>query len=154
MAKKTIEHSDVINEVFRNVDIMGIEDTVKVLRKARSEFLTLQDRGIEGILKVIIEYTGVTLERLIHGTDKTDERKIAIALSVYFIKTDLGYPYADIKKIMKKDEAALSRYFGLIKSLNPNNLRGDFDKTLYKSYQELNILFTEQKLANYAKQTK
>jgi hypothetical protein len=109
MAKKITNPSDLFNEMFKTIEVMGVEETAKTLQKARFNSLTLHDGGIEFILKSVSSQTNVAIERIIHGTDKTDERKIAVALSVFFIKTELKYSYGTIKKILKKDEAALSR---------------------------------------------
>jgi hypothetical protein len=151
MAKKITNPSDLFNEMFKTIEVMGIDETAKTLQKARFNSLTLHDGSIEFILKSVSSQTNVAIERIIHGTDKTDDRKIAVALCVFYIKTELKYSYGTIKKILKKDEAALSRYYSLVKTLDMKNPRGIFNQQLCKALNELNILFTEKKINSYAK---
>lgn len=146
MSKKPVNSSDLFNEVMKTVEVMGMDETSKILQKARFNSLTLHDGNIEFILKAISKQTSVEVERIIHGTDKTDERKIAVALCVYYIKSELRYSYGVIKKILKKDEAALSRYYTLVKKVDMKNPRGQLNQAICNYVTQLNILFTEKKL--------
>jgi hypothetical protein len=149
MAKKVVNSSDLFNEVLKTVEVMGMDETSKILQKARFNSLTLHDGNIEFILKTVSKQTSVEVERIIHGTDKTDERKIAVALCVYYIKAELKYSYGIIKKILKKDEAALSRYFSLVKRVDMKSPRGTLNQSLCSHINQLNVLFTEKKLNSY-----
>jgi len=150
-AKITNNPIDLLSEVFRSVEIMGVQSTVKCLQDARFNSMTLNDKRIEYILKEVSVETGVKIERIINGTDKTDERKIAVALCVFFIKRELHHSYSDMKKILKKDEAALSRYFTMVKNVDLENPRGYFDEALSLKIKKLNLVITERKIIQYAK---
>ena len=63
---------DLLSEVFRSVEIMGVQSTVKCLQDARFNSMTLNDKRIEYILKEVSTETGVKIERIINVTDKTD----------------------------------------------------------------------------------
>jgi hypothetical protein len=152
MAKKPSSTNDLFNEVFKTIEVVGVEETAKSLQRARYEALTLNDRNVEFILKLVSSQTKVPIERIIHGTDKTDSRKIAIALCVYYMKTELMYSYGTIKRVLKKDQAALSRYYSMIKKVDLTNPKGEFDVLLVQNFKQINILLTERKLNSYGKQ--
>ena len=56
-----------------------------------------------------------------------------------------------MKKILKKDEAALSRYFTMVKNVDLENPRGYFDEALSLKIKKLNLVITERKIIQYAK---
>ena len=53
MAKKVVNSSDLFNEVLKTVEVMGMDETSKILQKARFNSLTLHDGNIEFILKTL-----------------------------------------------------------------------------------------------------
>jgi len=146
MKNKQGKNSNIIEEMLKTIEVVGIDETSKILQKARYNSLTLNDSKIEFILKTISDETDVSVDRIIHGTDKTDERKAAVGLCVYFIRRDLKYSYALIKKILKKDEAALSRYNTMIASVNMDNPRCILDEIISKNYKKLNLIFLQNKI--------
>ena len=104
-----------------------------------------KDINIDFILGTVSEVTNVKKERILHGTDRSDERKIATSLFVYFLKKEFNfYSYADIKKILPKDESALSRYNQMIENL-PTKPKSEFDKTLAEYVNKIELLLTEKK---------
>jgi hypothetical protein len=109
--------------------------------------LILEDLNIEFILQSVNQVTNVSKERILNGNDRNDERKIAIALCVYFIKKEFFYSYGDMSKIFNKDESSLSRYNSLIEN-RTDKPKTDFDKNVENYYKKINLLITEKKLKN------
>lgn len=131
------------DELLQAIEVLGIDKTIKALKEAKSNTLLEKDNKIDYILDTVAEVTGVTKDRILNGSDRTDERKIAVALCVFFVKSKLVYSYAEIKKIFNKHESALSRYHSMIEKI-PENIRTDFDKKLLECYNKVKIKFPEK----------
>lgn len=141
--------TSLFDELLSCIEVVGLERTIKSLKDAKSNHLILSDLNIEFILTCVSEKTGVPKERILSGKDRTDERKIAVSLSVYFMKKELKYSLSEIKKIFDKDESALSRYFNNVESIikKPDKLiKSEFDKEIKKSHDCINLIITSKKL--------
>lgn len=139
--------SVLLDELITTVEVIGIERTVKTLQDAKSNSLLLNDLNIDFILTSVSDITSVPKDRILHGNDRNDERKIAVAICVYFIKNEFLYSFSDIKKILNKHESALSRYNTLVESV-PSKPKTDFDKKLDSAVKKMKLLITEKKLRN------
>jgi len=141
---KTSTHN-ILDELLYTVESIGVEKTIKRLKEARTQKLILEDINIDFILSAVCEVTNVAKERILHGKDRSDERKGAIALFVYFLKKEFNfYSYSDLKKVLDKDESALYRYYSLVSSL-PSNPKSEFDITLSGYVKRIELLITEKK---------
>jgi len=137
--------TNIFDELIVTVESIGVEKTIKSLQEARSRMLILSDTSVENIINAVIEVTNVQKERILHGTDRSDERKMALSLCVYYIKNEIKYSYSDLKKIFNKDEAALYRYYQAIETL-PSKPKTDFDKKLSELCKKTELLITREKL--------
>jgi hypothetical protein len=137
--------SNIFDELIVTVERIGVDKTIKSLQEARSNILTLSDMNVENIINAVTEITGVQKERILHGTDRSDERKMAISLCIFFIKNEFGYSYSDLKKIFNKDEAALYRYHQTIDNL-PVKPKTEFDIKLSECSKKLELLIIREKL--------
>ncbi len=138
--------TQIYDEVFSAVETIGVERTIKALQEAKSNSLILNDLNIEFILASVSEIMCIPKDRILHGRERTDDRKIALALCVYFIKTEFNYSLSEIKKIFNKDESALSRYHSLVENI-PEKPKTDFDKKLDGGAKRIKLLIVENKLA-------
>jgi hypothetical protein len=139
--------NQIFDELITTLEVIGIERTIKTLQDAKANSLILEDLNIEFILSCVNQVTGVSKERILNGNDRNDERKIAIALCVYFIKKEFFYSYGDMSKIFNKDESSLSRYNSIIEN-KPEKPKTEFDKNIESYYRKINLLITEKKLKN------
>jgi hypothetical protein len=107
--------------------------------------LILGDNNVDNIINAVVEITGVQKSRILHGTDRSDDRKMALALCVYYIKNQFEYSYNDMNKIFSKDRAGLYRYYSLIDNIaaKPKN---EFDKTLSEYRKQLELFITREKI--------
>lgn len=137
----------IFDELMTTVEVIGIERTIKTLQDAKANSLLLEDLNIEFILKCVTEVTQVSKERILSGSDRNDDRKIATALCVYFIKKEFYYSYGDMSKIFNKDESSLSRYNSLIENI-PEKPKSELDKNMNNYVRKINLLITEKKLKN------
>lgn len=139
--------NQIFDELITTLEVIGIDRTIKTLQDAKANSLILEDLNIEFILNCVKQVTSVSKERILNGNDRNDERKIAIALCVYFIKKEFFYSYGDMSKIFNKDESSLSRYNSIIEN-KPEKPKTEFDKNIESYYRKINLLITEKKLKN------
>lgn len=139
--------NQIFDELMTTVEVIGIDRTIKTLQEAKANNLILEDLNIEFILKCVTQVTSVSKERILNGTDRSDDRKIATALCVYFIKKEFFYSYGDMSKIFNKDESSLSRYNSLIENV-PDKPKSELDKNIDIYLKKINLLITEKKLKN------
>lgn len=144
MAKAASVSTSIFDELIVTVECIGVDKTIKSLQEARSKVLILSDLNIDNILNSVSETTGVSKERILHGTDRSDDRKMATAMSVYYIKSEFEYSYSDLKKIFNKDESALYRYDNMVKHLLKKP-KTNFDKQLAELCKSLELLLTREK---------
>lgn len=139
--------NQIFDELMTTVEVIGIDRTIKTLQEAKANILILEDLNIEFILKCVTQVTSVSRDRILNGTDRSDERKVATALCVYLIKREFFYSYGDMSKIFNKDESSLSRYNSLIENV-PDKPKSELDKNIDTYLKKINLLITEKKLKN------
>jgi len=137
----------IFDELLLAVEVLGVEKTLKTLKEAKTNSLILDDFNIDFIINNVSIVTGTKRDRILYGNDRNDERKIALSLCVFFIKSEFGYTFSQLKTIFNKDESALCRYVTIIDNL-PVNPKTDFDKRLTDFYKKMKLIITEKKLKN------
>lgn len=137
--------TNIFDELIVTIESIGIDGTIKSLQEARTRVLILGDMNVDNIINAVAEITGVQKSRILHGTDRSDDRKMALALSVYFIKNQFEYSYKDLNKIFSKDRAGLYRYYSMIENL-PAKPKTQFDKTLSEYQKQLELFITREKI--------
>ena len=145
---KTATHSNtslssrVFDELFVTLESLGVEKTIQSLKDARVSHTINDDFRCAIILKAVSEITEVSIDRIAHGTDRNDNRKIAVALAV-FIMREYGYSYPEIRQVIPKDESALHRYKCMVKIVAKP--KSEFDKKLNEYYKKIQPLVKREK---------
>lgn len=127
----------ILDELFITVESVGINTTIKALKFAREN--GVEDTKANYIINLISSITNVPTDRILSGTDRTDERKISLSLSIYFIKEHCDYSYPQLKKIFMKDLSALHKYYSLVEKLIKENPKTEFEKSLILNYKKVNL---------------
>ena len=109
----------LFEELLSCIEAIGVDDTIKMLQEAKSSSLIKTDFTIDFVINAVAEVTSLSKDRIINGKDKNDERKMALALCVHFLKNEFNYSYKDLSPLFKKDISALSKYNSFVKKL-PN----------------------------------
>jgi hypothetical protein len=144
--KKELSISNLIfDELLTTVEIIGLDKTIKTLQDAKAQSLISKDLNIDFIINIVCDVTNFRKDRLMIGNERSDEKKIAMSLAVYFLKQTLLYSYTDMKKIFNKDESALYRYYQMVEQ-RPKKAKTEFDKNLELNYKKINLIITEKKL--------
>lgn len=137
-------YGKIMDEVITTVESIGIDRTCQILQEAKAKSLILNDTNVDFFLDITCSEVGITKDVLLYGNERNDDRKIALSLSIYFIKEELKYSYKQLKRIFNKDESALHRYYKITKhkALKPKT---DFEKNLEINFKKINNLITEKK---------
>jgi len=136
--------SQMLDDIISSVEVINekVESTLKMLKEARI-YSNIEDY-VDFILDSVSKVCSIDKKRIISGTDRTDDRKIAVSLCVYFIKNECNYSFSYIKNIFNKDFSVLSRYNAMIGKL-PKNPKSEFDKKLSSHYKKVNEIILERK---------
>lgn len=137
----------IFDELLTTVEIIGLDKTIRTLQDAKAQSLISKNLDIDNILNIVCEITNFRKDRLLIGNERTDEKKIAMSLAVYFLKETLLFSYADLKKLFNKDESALYRYYQMVNE-RPKKPKSEFDKNLELNYKKVNLIITEKKIKN------
>jgi len=136
---------ELMSEIFTCVASLGVDGTMDALNEGKKiieskRHLENFDDKVALVLSKVSELTNQPLHIIINGTEKTDERKTAIALSVYFIKEITDLSYREIKLILNKDESTLSRYFFFaVEIIKKSKHKTEFDKIFIEKYNEIQL---------------
>jgi len=147
MKKDLSISNQIFDELLSAIEVIGLDKTIKTLQDAKAHSLISKDLGIDFILTLVCDTTNFRKDKLLVGNERTDEKKIAMSLAVYFLKNTLFYSYGDMKKIFNKDESALYRYYQMVEQ-RPKKAITPFEKNLELNYKKINLLITEKKLKN------
>jgi len=136
--------AEIFDHLFLLLETKGIDETIKALQEAASD-KPKKNFDIDFVLSVVSQVTGVDKKRIIGGNDRTDDRKIAVSLCVYFVKEHFNYSLKEMEHFFNKGESALSRYNQSIER-RPNKPKTDFDKRVDTFFKKVNLIISEKKI--------
>ena len=138
--KKT--ETDLIQELLKSVEVLGGDATTNALKVARSNTLTLQDKRVEFVLKMVSTQYGQTIEDIINSHNKSYKRMLALKFSIYYLYEVFEFSFGDLKMIFKRDKSLLSRSTKEIREMIANNV------TISNIKNRFDLLITDFKLKN------
>ncbi|NBO23542.1 hypothetical protein EBU94_09440 [bacterium] len=138
--KKT--ETDLIQELLKSVEVLGVDATTNALKVARSNTLTLQDKRVEFVLKMVSTQYGQTIEDIINSHNKSYKRMLALKFSIYYLYEVFEFSFGDLKMIFKRDKSLLSRSTKEIREMIANNV------TISNIKNRFDLLITDFKLKN------
>ena len=145
MAENSAAYNEIIGEVFITIDCVGIDGLLKSLKETQKSAIVLNNSEVEFIFQCVSNVTSVRRDLILNGTEKTDSRKIALCLSMYFIKTYTSVKSPeDLKKIFNKDVSLIHRNIRMVKEI-PAKPKTDFDKTMVDYFKKIEKLIKEKK---------
>ena len=130
------------DELLQTVSIVGIDKTIKALKEAQN----ISSEPVDFIIESVAEIVGIEKERILSGSSRTDERKIALAICIYFLRNKLTYSYLELKSIFNKDESALFRYNAMIEKIEKLETKptNEFEKKLLDCFNQMKTKFSEK----------
>jgi hypothetical protein len=134
--------TDLIQELLKSVEVLGVDATTNVLKIARSNTLTLQDKRVEFVLKMVSSHYIQSIEDIINSHNKSYKRMMALKFSIYYLYEVFDFSFSDLKMFFKRDKSLLSRSTKEIKELidSNQNIKGTKNK--------FDLLVTDFKLKN------
>lgn len=134
--------TDLIQELLKSVEVLGVDATTNALKMARSNTLTLQDKRVEFVLKMVANQYNQTIEDIINSHNKSYKRMLALKFSVYYLYEVFDISFGDLKMIFKRDKSLLSRSTKEIRELISSNA------TINNVKNRFDLLITDFKLQN------
>jgi hypothetical protein len=134
--------TDLIQELLTSVEVLGVDATTNVLKIARSNTLTLQDKRVEFVLKMISTHYLQSVEDIINSHNKSYKRMMALKFSIYYLYEVFDFSFSDLKMFFKRDKSLLSRSNKEIKELIENN------PNIKSAKNKFDLLVTDFKLKN------
>ena len=138
--KKT--ETDLIQELLKSVEVLGVDATTNVLKVARSNTLTLQDKRVEFVLKMTSAQYLQSIEDIINSHNKSFKRMMALKFSIYYLYDAFDFSFTDLKILFKRDKSLLSRSTKEIKEMIATN------SNILQTKQKFDLLVTDFKLKN------
>jgi hypothetical protein len=134
----------IFDELLSTVEVLGVDKTINTLKEAKLNIKPTDDFNIEFIITSVSSLVGVPRDRILVGSERNDDRKIAISLCVYFIRKEFNYTFYEMKPIFNKGVSSLCKYYTMIDNL-PKNPKLDIDKKITEYVKRMNIIITEKK---------
>jgi hypothetical protein len=138
--KKT--ETDLIQELLKSVEVLGVDATTDALKVARTNSLSLQDKRVDFVLKMVSQHYIVPIEEIIYSHKKSTKRMFALKFSVYYLYDVFDFSFTDLKKLFKRDKSLLSRFTKEIKDLLIDN------PSIKNTKNKFDLLVTDFKLQN------
>lgn len=140
MIKKT--ETDLIQELLKSVEILGVDATTNALKIARSNTLTLQDKRVEFVLKMVSSHYLQSIEDIINSHSKSYKRMLALKFSIYYLYEVFDFSFGDLKMLFKRDKSLLSRSTKEIRDMLLSN------DVINNTKNKFDLLVTDFKLKN------
>jgi hypothetical protein len=134
--------TDLIQELLKSVEALGIDGTTNVLKVARNNSLTLQDKRVEFVLQIISQNYVISIEDIINSHSKSTRRMLALKFSIYYLYEVFNISFGDLKLIFKRDKSLLSRSAKEMREMVIQN------KNIIEVKNRFDLLITDFKIKN------
>tara|TARA_R110000868_G_scaffold101361_3_gene279069 strand:+ start:1711 stop:2142 length:432 start_codon:yes stop_codon:yes gene_type:complete len=134
--------TNLIQELLRAVEVLGVDKTTKVLMIATTSSLTLQDPRVDFVFNMVSNHFFQTIEELINSKKKSNLRFLALKFATYYLYEHFEISFNELQVLFKRDKSLLSRMNRELKSKMDNE-----DGTT-KIKNKFDFLVTEFKLKN------
>jgi len=136
------DQTDLIQELLKSVEVLGVDATTNALKIARSNTLSLSDKRVEFVLKMVSDHYVKTIDDIINSHSKSTGRIFALKFAIYYLYEVFDFSFGDLKMIFKRDKSLLSRSTKDIKHLVETNAN------IMKVKNKFDLLTTDFKLKN------
>lgn len=134
--------SDLIQELFRSVEVLGVDATTTALKNARGNTLTLQDKRIDFVLRMCATHFMQSIEDIIYSHSKSNKRMMALKFSVFYLYKIFDLSFTDLHLIFKRDKSLLSRSVKEVKEL------AEKDESVLSIKHKFDILIADFRIKN------
>jgi hypothetical protein len=134
--------TDLIQELLKSVEVLGVDATTNALKVARSNSLTLQDKRVEFVLNMVSSNYSILIEEIINSHSKSTRRMLALKFCIYYLYEVFEISFGDLKLIFKRDKSLLSRSTKEMRAMIIDNQNVKYIKNRF------DLLITDFKLKN------
>lgn len=134
--------TDLIKELLKSVEVLGVLGTANVLKLGRGNSITLDDKRVEFVLKMVAQHYDQTIDDIINSHNKSTKRMLAFRFAVYYLYDSFSLSYKDIGLIFKRHKSMLCRASKEIIEMTNNN------KVIKKQKQDFDVLVNDYKTKN------
>ncbi len=131
--------TDLFSEIAFTVEALGVDGTIAILKRARSESLTFTDKKVNFLCGLVQERFKTTAQDIIISKSKDGNRLNALKFICYYLKVSFKIPVKQIAIIISRDTSLVRRYcieMNTIKTTKPNH-------GLQRHFQAFDIAITE-----------
>lgn len=114
-------HADeikLIGSVLRAINIVGVAATKKHVEKLFVENIRFDDIRVERVVCAVATEFNITTYEVIFGTQRSNERRLAVGFCAYYLINSFGYDVKVVKDKLKKEKTVIYRMVGMVKKLN------------------------------------
>lgn len=134
--------TNLIQELLRAVEVLGVDKTTIALKIATTSSLTLQDPRVDFVFNMVSTHFYQTIEDLINSKKKSNLRFLALKFATYYLYEHFDISFNELQVLFKRDKSLLSRMNREIKG------KMDDDEGTIKIKNKFDFLVTEYKLKN------
>ena len=134
--------TNLIQELLRAVEVLGVDKTTTVLKIATTSSLTLQDPRVDFVFNMVSTHFYQTIEDLINSKNRSNLRFLALKFATYYLYEHFDISYNELQILFKRDKSLLSRMNRELKD------KMDNDENTITIKNKFDFLITEYKLKN------
>ena len=131
------DNSVLFAELAQSVKVLGVEEAIAVLKRARSEASYIHD--INNVLSMICDTLQLDIKEITKHHVRSDKRKAAIGFCIHFTKKIYKYNYAQILHSINLNISygMAIKYHNVIKNAKISNPKSDIDKVISSNYEAI-----------------
>ena len=115
------KETDLLQEILRSIEVLGVIETSNALKIARNKSLSLEDKRIEFVLKMVSSNYNIPIEEIINSHSKSTKRMFALKFAIFYLYDSFQISLGTLKLIFKRDKSLLSRSNKQMKSFFVTN---------------------------------
>lgn len=137
--KKTLTDSilkhDLISELFKSVETIGVDATSNALKFSQRHVVSLGDTRVDFVLNMVSEYYMQSVDQIIYSRSKSRKRMLALKFAIYYLNEFFYFSYVQLEPLFKRDKSLLCRSCKEIKEMivkenSIKNTKKEFDKII------------------------
>ena len=97
------KETDLLQEILRSIEVLGVIETSNALKIARNKSLSLEDKRIEFVLKMVSSNYNIPIEEIINSHSKSTKRMFALKFAIFYLYVSFQISLGTLKLIFKRD---------------------------------------------------
>jgi trimethylamine:corrinoid methyltransferase-like protein len=128
----------LFEKLLRVVEVKGVAHTLKILDDTLVEEIKFDNPLVENIITTVCKKFKISVQELIHGNGRKNDRKIAIGFCVHYLALCCAINTSHSGEYLKKDESICRRAVRLVKALSNRHVS---DQCYIQYKNEFDIIF-------------